>query len=307
MSDRGWILSALGLCASVMIGFSAWWFWPEPKPQPPQPVPTAVAKASPAQNPQRQSPVATISPTPPQTPPPAPKPIIPKEISGGAWTIRNGGGTDLLRGLRVYLLTDKVSSSAFVHRSRIAAPAWRKFADRLSGAAKNLKSPKTKAVCIKRSADLKSAATEVERVASLIAAEVSPEELVDTYKRTRFPADVFGLIESDYSSDADVLMNDSDITMKLLMRTEADGDMSSPVLNEEALSAIAASPAASTKCDIDGKYRFASAPESAKWVFAYFNSESLTIAWLLPVTDGSKVEIDLDNENAFLVQNKSSR
>jgi GYF domain 2 len=205
-------------------------------------------------------------------------------ISGGAWTVKGGGSSDLLRGMKVYLLKPECSSASvktyFLHSSDAAKQSsafWRK-------AAKENRERPDEFGIFKKSADGYDADAEaLDKYAGKVVADTKliPErmELTDAYSLMR-------------------TITDSEPTNSKFATVRPIGDGLADVLRECAEK--------TTQVNIEGKFSFEGIPGGRHFLYAYWSTEFSSIEWLIPLTvaDSAAISQDLFNDTARIIWNK---
>lgn len=199
---------------------------------------------------------------------PPPATLQTASITGSAWLSKNGGESDLLRGLHVQILAMHADPQAVGDSLREEAIAFDQAADEQDEFSKGFREDDEygKKVVL----EYKTQAKQYRDVAAFMrvsAGKIRPNITLDDAYKVLVAAARFG----------------------------------SPSFKRVALAATVLD----VKADVNGKYQLSQVPSGHYYLHALLDTKSFYAEWLIPivVTPDADMKIDLDNDNAVLIKN----
>ena len=205
-------------------------------------------------------------------------------VSGGAWSVKGGGTSDLLRGMKVYLLKADCSGTTIRQYYQQAADNAKREAAFWREKAKEYREKPDEYGVWKKGADRYDAdAKSLDEYATAImkAAEKLPErmEVRDAYRLMRDVADSEPGSKK-YSIRAPLGARFEDVIQECAQKT--------------------------VQVNIDGKFSFDAVPGGKYYLYAYWSTAFSSIEWLIPlnVKESATISQDLFNDTSEIIWNK---
>jgi len=202
-------------------------------------------------------------------------------ISGGAWIVKGGGSSDLLRGMKVYLIKDECTGKSVrqcyqqaADEAKSSAEFWRKAAK------ENREKPDEYGIYKKSADDYDADANALDEYATAVIADAKkiPYRMGvrDAYRLVRHVANS----EPKYSIAGPLGARFGDVIKEVSQKT--------------------------VQVNIDGKFSFDAVPGGKHYLYAFWSTEFSSIEWLIPLDVKESVAIsqDLFNDTAEIIWNK---
>ena len=205
-------------------------------------------------------------------------------VSGGAWVVKGAGNSDVLRGLKIYILKPECNAESV--RACLLSIAETAKSDAKGKRQTALEYRAKKDDFYDKQADKYEAeAAELDKCVAAVNADAAKittrMNTLDAYKL---------ILKADHSSP---LVKKYGLQMPL-------GGSFAKVLTEVTEK--------TAQTNIEGKYTFDAIAGGRHYVYAYWSTDISSIEWIIPITvkDAPTVSQDLFNENAEVIWNKKS-
>lgn len=205
-------------------------------------------------------------------------------ISGGAWSVKGGGASDLLRGMKVYLLKAECSGSPIRDYYRDAAEEARKSAARRRKQAQDYREKRDDhGIWREAAVENDTEADELEAYAKMVSA--AGDKVPDRMD----VRDAYRLMQTVHHSEP---------SSKKYAIFAPLGARFGSVVKEGLQKTV--------QVNVDGKFSLDGVPGGRSYLYAIWSTEFSSIEWLIPldVKESGSISQDLFNDNAEIIWNK---
>jgi len=212
-------------------------------------------------------------------------------VSGGAWIVKGGGSSDLLRGMKVYLLKPECGGTTIREYYKNAADSAKEIALLWRKAAKDDREKPDEYGIWKRSADeYDSKADALDEYANTVTADA--KKIADRMD----VRDAYNLMRKAADSEPDG--KQYPIVVPFPASAMPLGAGFGHVVQECAQKTV--------QVNIDGKFLFDAVPRGKYYIYAYWSTEFSSTEWLIPlnVKESGAISQDLFNDTAEVIWNK---